>query len=41
MTIGRERARNPLLQIMDEDAPVGVLLHGFGSFRPTSGGCRR
>ncbi len=31
-TIGRERARNPLLQFSDERAFIGALLAGFGSF---------
>jgi hydroxyacylglutathione hydrolase len=31
-TIGRERARNPLLQVADESAFVDALLAGFGSF---------
>jgi glyoxylase-like metal-dependent hydrolase (beta-lactamase superfamily II)/rhodanese-related sulfurtransferase len=31
-TIGRERARNPLLQVADESIFVAALLAGFGSF---------
>jgi len=33
-TIGRERRSNPLLSAVDEDAFVGQLLAGFGTFPP-------